>query len=249
MKISAAILTKNEEKNIEECIKTLGFFDEIIVVDDNSKDKTIQLINDLQDKRIKVFERSLDGDFSRQRNFASEKTTNNYVFFIDADERISKELEEELRLLDDSFTGYFVKRTDYMWGKELKYGESGNIYLLRLGNKEKGDWSGKVHEQWTVNGKTRKLRNDLKHFPHPIVNDFLTEINFYTDLRAKELFEKGVRSSFIKIIFYTKAKFIKDYIFMQGFRDGIPGFLMAIFMSFHSFLVRGKLWTLWNKNN
>ena len=248
MKISAVVLTRNEEKNIEECIKTLSFFDEIIIVDDNSEDKSLEIIRGLGDKRIKIYQRALRGDFSAQRNFALEKTRNDYVFFIDADERITQLLEEELKLLDNLFDGYLVKRTDFIWGKELRYGESGNIYLLRLGNKTKGQWRGKVHETWNITGKTRKLRNDLKHYPHQSVNAFLRELNYYTDLRANELYEKGVKSSFLKIILYTKAKFITDYVIKQGFRDGVQGFLMAIFMSFHSFLTRGKLWLLWNKS-
>lgn len=247
MKFSGVVLTKNEEENIEECIKTLDFCDEILIVDDNSDDETVKNAEQLNDPRIKVYRRGLDNDFSSQRNFALEKAKNDYVLFIDADERISDKLREEILLLGPEFDGYFVKRLDTMWGRELKYGETGDIYLLRIGNKEKGRWEGSVHERWKIRGRTRKLRNSLKHQPHPTVSQFLSEINRYTDIRAEELFKKGIKSSFLSIIIYSKGKFLLNYIIKLGFRDGIQGFLNALFMSFHSFLVRGKLWLLWQK--
>lgn len=245
MKISAVVLTKNEEKNIEDCLKTLGSLDEIIIVDDFSTDKTIEIAESLKDERVKIFKRSLNGDFSEQRNFALDKARNDFIFFVDADERVSIELNEELKLIDDRFEGYSIQRIDTIWGKQLKYGETGSIYLLRIGNKKNGKWEGRVHEEWKIRGKTRKLRNPLVHFPHQTIAEFLEEVNFYTDLRSQELFSRGIKSSFISIIIYPKTKFFLNFILKQGFRDGIPGFIFAILMSFHSFMVRGKLWYLW----
>lgn len=242
MKISAVILTKNEEKNISDCIKTLDYFDEIIIVDDFSTDGTMAEIDKFKDDRIKIFQNNLNDNFSNQRNFALSKASNRYVFFIDADERVGKNLEEELRLIDENFDGYYIRRKDNIWEKELNYGEVGNIFILRLGNKEKGKWVGKVHEKWEIKGKIRRLRNPLYHFPHQTISEFLREINYYSTLRSEELYSQGVRSGLLAIIFYTKGKFIFDFFVKQGFRDGIPGFILAMFMSFHSFLVRGKLW-------
>lgn len=247
MKFSAAVLTKNEEKNIAKCLESLDFCDEILIVDDYSYDQTLKIIEGLNDKRIKAYQRKLNNDFSAQRNFAMEKSSNDYILFVDADERVGDKLKEEILLLGPEFDGYFVKREDVLWGKELKYGETGNIYLLRIGNKEKGKWRGPVHEVWDIKGKTRKLRSSLKHFPHPTISQFLSEINRYTDLRSEELFRRGVKSSFITIILYTKGKFLLNYIVKQGFKDGFEGLILALLMSFHSFLVRGKLWLLWQQ--
>lgn len=249
MKISAVILTKNEEKNIKESILGLSFADEIIIIDDFSTDTTIAVIDEFKDERIKIYQRALSDDFSSQRNFASSKSRNRYVFFLDADERVDKSLEDEISLLDENFDGYMFKRLDNIWGKTLEHGETGNIYLMRLANKETGKWIGKVHERWDIKGNTRKLRNPLMHFPHQNISEFLKEINYYTDLRSKELYEKKIKSGFLQIIIYTKAKFFINYFIKQGFRDGIQGFLMAILMSFHSFMVRGKLWLLWQRNS
>nr|MBI5455569.1 hypothetical protein [Candidatus Levybacteria bacterium] len=145
------------------------------------------------------------------------------------------------------YNGFYIKRLDVIWGKMLKHGETGNIKLLRLARKKAGVWYGKVHEQWQIDGKISELENSLIHYPHQTIDEFLKEINFYTSIRAKELYEAGVRGSLKDIIVYPKAKFILNYFIRLGFLDGIEGFIFAIFMSFHSFLVRGKLWLLWKQ--
>jgi hypothetical protein len=111
-----------------------------------------------------------------------------------------------------------------------------------MARKNSGSWQGRVHECWLVEGKTETFENPLMHYPHPTVSQFLSEINFYTTLRAKELLDKGEKVSLLKIIFYPKAKFIQNYFLRLGFLDGQPGLVQAVLMSFHSFLVRAKLW-------
>jgi glycosyltransferase involved in cell wall biosynthesis len=244
--ISAVVLTKNEEANIKKCIECVSWCDEILVVDDFSEDKTAEVSEKFG---ARVLKRKLNDDFSSQRNFGLENCTGDWVLFVDADEVISEELKNEiLRNTNNSdFDGFLIKRSDYVWKKKINYGESGNIYLLRLARKDAGRWYGKIHERWTVDGKIGKLNNFIFHFPHPTINEFLKEINFYTDVRAKELFTEGIKSNFFSIILYPKTKFFQNYFLKLGVLDGIPGLVLAITMSLHSFLVRGKLWLLWNK--
>ena len=251
MSISAIILTKNEEKNIVDCIDSLKWCDEIILVNDNSEDRTIELA---EKAGANVFKRLLNNDFSGQRNYGLLKTNNDWALFIDADERVSEALATEIigslrqdLAASDSFDGFNIKRTDYMWEKELKHGETGNIKLLRLAKKGKGKWRGKVHERWEINGKIGELKNPIMHYPHQTIKEFLKEINFYTDLRAEELYARRIKSNWFSIIFYPKAKFFQNYFIKLGFLDGVEGFILAMLMSFHSFLVRGKLWLLWHK--
>lgn len=249
--ISAIILTKNEEKNIVDCIDSLLWCDEILVVDDNSEDKTVQIIESLKNNKVKVLLHSLNNDFSKQRNFALQQAQHEWVLFIDADERVSLALEYEILSSINSslnnFSGYYIKRRDFIWGKELKYGETGNINFLRLIKKEKGEWVGKVHESLRIKGKTALLNNPLMHYPHQDIAQFLKEINFYTDLRAKELYDKKVKVYWWSIIVYPLGKFIFNYGIKRGFLDGLHGFIFATLMSFHSFLARGKLWQLWQE--
>lgn len=250
LKITAIILVKNEKEYIARCIKSVVFCDEILVINDNSTDGTIEIINNLGNKKVKIMTHSLNNNFSAQRNFGISKAKNEWILFVDSDEVISDalayEISSAITLKDQnlrSFNGFYIKRSDFIWGKQLKYGETGNINLLRLGRNGFGLWKGMAHETWKIEGLIGKLVNPLLHFPHKSLDEFLNEINFYTDIRAKELKDKRVKIFFWSIILYPLGKFIVNYIFKRGFLDGIHGLIFAIIMSFHSFLVRGKLWT------
>lgn len=244
--ISAVILTKNEEKNLQKCLEGLSFCDEVVVIDDNSTDKTALIAKKYG---ARVIHRALQ-DFSSQRNFGLEEAKGEWVLFVDADERVSKKLREEIQTaVIENKNGFYVKRTDFMWGRELGHGEVGNIQLLRLAKKGKGKWEGKAHEVWQIKGEIGILSSPLYHYPHPTISEFITEINHYSSLRAEELKEEGTRASFITIIVYPKAKFFMTYIVKLGFLDGVSGLVLATMMSLHSFLVRGKLWLLWQKHS
>lgn len=250
--LSAVVLTRNEERHVLDCIEALSFCDEIIVIDDYSDDRTVELLKNYKGKTsVKVFKRRLVDDFASQRNFGLEKAKGEWVLFVDVDERVNSLLREEILQLTknpiNKYNGVFIKRKDFMWGRFLNHGEAGNIKLLRLAMKNKGLWRGNVHEVWDIDGNIGELTLPLIHYPHPTVAEFLKEINRYSDLRAKELFKNKVHVHWWSIILYPKAKFFLNYFVKRGFLDGIPGLLAALIMSFHSFLVRSKLWFLWNK--
>ncbi len=244
--ISVVILTKNEEQNIKRCLESIKWCDEIVIVDDRSSDGTLEIAKKY---KATVFINPLNGNFSAQRNFGLSKAKNEWVLFVDSDEVVSDALAYEISsaigLKDQnlrSFNGFYIRRSDFMWGKQLKYGETGDIKLIRLGRKGFGEWKGTAHERWEINGLTGKLVNPILHFPHKTLEEFLKEVNFYTDIRAKELKDKNTKVFFWSIILYPLGKFIVSYFFKRGFMDGMQGLVFAIVMSFHSFLVRGKLW-------
>ncbi len=247
--ITAVVLTHNEEKNIVDCLESIKWCDQVLVIDDNSKDRTVELA---EREKAQVIQEPLNKNFSKQRNLGLELSKGDWVLYIDADERVTDSLRYEIQsVVSDPmtpFSGFLIKRKDIMWGKELRFGETGSAYFLRLAKKNAGKWEGSVHEKWKVRGKIGKLNNSLLHFPHPTIAQFLTEINLYTDIRSRELYEKKIRVNFFSIILHTKAKFFQNYFLKRGFLDGIPGLISAILMSFHSFLVRGKLWVLWQKD-
>lgn len=248
MSISAVILTKNEEKNLKRCLNSLLWCDEIIVIDDESTDATKSIA---QEFRAKVIHHKLNHDFSQQRNIGVQQARSEWIFYIDADEVVTKELQDEIeeKIKDpQNNEGFFVRRSDFIWGKQLDYGELQSIWLLRLAKKKSGVWQGTVHERWVIHGTTSKLKNVLLHYPHPNMTTFLTDINFYTDIRAKELYQQEVHASFLSIFFFPKAKFFVNYFLKRGYKDGLHGFVFAVLMSLHSFLVRAKLWQLWEKN-
>lgn len=252
--ISIVILTKNEEKNILDCLETVLWADEIIIVDDSSEDRTIEIAKTASHKNLHVLSHDLNEDFASQRNYGLAHAKNEWVMFVDADERVSPELRNEINnfLIEEKLNplteGMYFKRVDNIWGKALKHGETANVKLLRLARKQSGVWQGRVHERWEIEGKIGEFDNPLLHFPHQTISEFLHEINFYTTLRAKELHEKKDKASSLNIIGYPTAKFLQNYILRLGALDGIEGLLMAILMSFHSFLVRAKLWTYSGKS-
>ena len=249
MNISAIILTKNEGKNLGECIRALTFCEEIIVIDDYSSDKTVEIARGLG---AKVFQRSLDGNFAAQRNFGLEKATNKWVLFIDSDERVSHELKEEIEkevpAPNNSHLGYFLKRDDYFFGKKLKFGETASVSLLRLARKSAGKWMRSVHEVWEVQGRTKTLKNPLEHYPHQSLREFINDINFHSGLHAEANHQEGKHSSLVKILFWPKLHFFKNYFLKLGFLDGTEGFVLALMMSLHSFLAWSKLWIDERKN-
>ncbi|MCL5438711.1 MAG: glycosyltransferase family 2 protein [Patescibacteria group bacterium] len=250
-KISVIILTKNEEKNIIDCIESIKWVDEIIIIDDYSSDRTCDLVKSFKDQKILIYEKRLENDFSAQRNFGLSKASGEWVLFIDADERVTPALTGEIMaIINDPLNknaGFYIKRTDVIWGKKLRYGEFKDIWLLRLGLKNKGEWRGKIHEKWNIKKKAGKLRNELIHYPHPNLEEFLNEINLYTDIRAEEIYQKKQKVRWWSVLFYPSFKFLLNYVCKLGFLDGIEGFITNALMSFHSFLVRGKLWLLWDK--
>lgn len=242
--VSAVVLTKNEEKNIRECLETLKWCDEIVVVDDYSDDKTVEIA---KKHEAKIFKRRLNNDFASQRNFGLSKAKGDWVLFIDADERVTEVLASEIKNQKSKskrdVDGFFVRRVDLMWGKELKHGET-NVKLLRLAKKEVGKWRRRVHETWDIKGEVQTLANPLYHYPHKTLAEFLADIDRYSTIHAEENLKEGKRASLVKIILWPKLKFLQNYILKCGFLDGGAGFMSAMMMSLHSYLSWGKLWLL-----
>lgn len=241
--LSVIILTKNEEDNIVDCLESVSFADETIIIDDNSNDRTVELAKQFTSK---VYIHSLNGNFASQRNYALNLAHNTWVLFLDADERISEKLRDEIsREIKRSGTeGFFIKRVDYVWNNKIHHGEGGNVQLLRLAKKSSGKWKGKVHEQWKILGQKKVLNNPIIHIPHATVAKFIADIDEYSEIRAKELSEDNKNSNAFLIFAYPFGKFTVNYLLKKGYKDGIPGFLYAMIMSMHSFLVRSKLYLL-----
>lgn len=266
MKISAVVLTKNEEKNIERCLRSISFCDEIIIIDDYSIDNTLKKIQNLKSK-ILIFQRKLNNDFAQQRNFGLSKVSNDWILFVDADEEVSEELRNGINSLDPHLPGYrtvpglhgndtsayFLRRRDYFWNQEMKFGEVKKVReqgIVRLVKKNSGKWMGRVHEEFKIKNlelRIGKLNGFINHYPHQTLKEFINDINNYSSTRAEELFNRGIRTNVLEIIFFPFGKFIYNYFLNIGFLDGPAGFTYAFMMSFHSFLVRAKLYQLTRK--
>ncbi|OGD63264.1 hypothetical protein A2160_02030 [Candidatus Beckwithbacteria bacterium RBG_13_42_9] len=246
--LSVIVLTKNAEKTIKECLDSLSFAGEIVIVDDLSNDNTVRIAKTLG---AKVYSRKLAGDFSAQRNFGLEKARGEWSLFVDSDEKIDRDLKAEIEKElnhNRKMNGYYFKRNDQFLGRWLRFGETGKVRLLRLGRKNKGTWQGKVHETWEIKGPTKVFENPIYHQREITISEFMDRIQNYAQLRAKELYQKRVKESPLRIFFNPLFKFLDNYFFKLGILDGEAGLAMAWLMSWHSLLVRLNLALYWRNH-
>ncbi len=249
--ISLLLLTHNEagilKKNFDWLTQCPNI-NEIIVIDDQSTDDTVKTVKTLKvpkSTKIKVISHPLNQDFSAQRQFGVDIAINDWILWLDPDETPDYKLITYLQSFNpNNESAFLIPRIDYFEGKLLKHGETGHSCFIRLFNRKYGKFIGKVHEVWFSSTPASNLKYDIYHHSHPNLKSFLEKINFYSEIRSLELYQQGINPSLFQIIFYPIGKFIINYWLKLGFLDGTPGIIMAITMSFHSFLVRAKLWKL-----
>ncbi len=245
--VTGVILAKGRPKTLFKLLNQLSFCKEVIVVDNGLEEEIRANLKKRDYCKIVKFKSE---DFSAMRNYALQLAKTDWVFFIDSDERLEDSLRKEILevVKDDSKVAYYISRREFFLGKEIKYGEVLKARvkgIIRLVKKEGGKWEGKVHEVFVPNGKAGKLKSSLLHFSHNSVADFIKKINYYSTLRAKELFSRNKKVSLFEIIFIPLLKFFYTYFVLLGFLDGYRGFVYSFLMSFHSFLVRAKLYQYW----
>jgi glycosyltransferase involved in cell wall biosynthesis len=250
---TACLITFNEEDNVIAALESIGFADEIIVIDSHSMDGTRELARGFrgrsQDGREiepRVIERDWPGHVE-QKNFAIDQAQHDWVFCLDADERVSprlrKEIETELAVDLPEFDGYTMPRKTYYLGRWILRGGWYPDQKLRLFRRSRGRWTGiNPHDHVKVQGRTRDLEGDLYHFSYRNIADHLRTINFFTDIASKEKQKRSVRYPLARMLIHPPYKFFKMYFLKQGFREGIPGFIIAIIGMFYVFLKYAKLW-------
>lgn len=243
--ITAVVITRNEAQSLPRCLKSLDFCDRVLVVDDDSSDATRRLA---RQAGAQVLTHPLSQNFSAQRNWALSQCHTPWVLFVDADEVVPKPLANEIRRVVSNssapYSGYSLPRQDFMWNRQLRFGDLFHVRLVRLAKLGVGSWQGRVHELWRISGPVGALHHPLHHYPHRNLSEFLSHINQYSTLRAQELIASNSHPSFWQIIIFPPAKFLYLYLLRFGFLDKTPGFIHAMVMAFYSFLVRGKLWLL-----
>jgi glycosyltransferase involved in cell wall biosynthesis len=253
-KLSVIIITKNEERNIKDCLDSVIWADEIIVVDDESSDNTLKIITSYE--KVKFFVRKMIEGFGPQKNFALSKATGEWVLSIDADERVTEELKKEIleKINTETFDGYYLKRYNLVFGKIWREEKPST---LRLFKKDKGKFTEvKVHERVVINGKVSFLKNPLLHFSKALnnVEEYInTYINDYTTRTVSDLETKGIRIKSYNLIYYFIIKpiliFIQKYFFKLYFKKGIRGLILAQFVAIAYLISYIKLWEKQEKNN
>ncbi len=240
MSLSAIVITKNEEKNIKDCLESLRFADEIVVVDSGSTDRTLEVARQYTGK---IFTRSFD-DFSSQKNFALDQAQQDWVLSLDADERVSQALAEEiLRVTRGSSApaAYRIPRRTFFLKKEFHFSGTQDDRPVRLFKKGNARFEQPIHEYLAVKGATGDLKNPITHFTTPSEERERQKIEFYTDLEAPFMKKKGIRPSYFLTLVKTLGIFFYHYFWKLGFLDGREGFLFAAFSSRYTLRKHQKL--------
>jgi glycosyltransferase involved in cell wall biosynthesis len=241
-KVSAVIITYNEESIIRETLSMLWWCDEVIIIDSNSTDNTVEIC---EEYGCSVFKRSFNG-FGEQKKFGVSKAKNEWILFIDADELLSEplieEIQEELSKKEIPFAGFEISLNLVFMNKVFKHGKETNCHRIRLFNKNSGNWDGSVvHEKVVLNGPVKRLKSKILHYSYTSYGQFLKKIDLYSTLGAKQLLNKQPGKSKLVAALGLPFNFFKYYIIDRNFLNGYQGFTWAIFNSFYHFLKYLKL--------
>ena len=244
MKLSAIVLTRNEERNIKDCLESLSWADEMLVVDSGSTDRTVTLA-EKHGARVVIHPLT---DFASQRNFAISQAKGDWVLFIDADERVTHALAEEIKAVlkgSDPLTPsvYAIPRHNYFFGKRLRFSDSREDAPIRLFPRQHATWAQPVHETIVSDLPVRKLKSPFQHYSTRDLAHYQQKVSDYVPLELRTLREKGVKPALWKCFCMPSAKFFMLYFLKLGILDGIPGLQYAILSSyFYSFQ---KYWLYW----
>lgn len=245
--ISALAITYNEEEHIARFIKSLSFADEIIIVDSNSTDKTVEIATSLN---AKVISRRFE-NFSSQRNFALDQASHEWIVFFDVDETITPQLAEEIQSKINSnndVSAYKVKRHFIFMGKRIKYSGFQNDAVVRVFKKSDCSYnSDLVHETLQVNGKTEMLKNTSDHYSYKTFDLYNDKLTRYSKLQAEMLYIKNIRPNLFHFIIKPCWRFFHQYIIKLGFLDGKEGFIIAYLSAFAVFKRYLFLWIMYRK--
>lgn len=244
--ISVYVLTYNNIRTIKRCLESLGWAEELVVVDSFSTDGTFEICKRYTDKAYQVaFKGHRD-----QYQYAADLTKNDWIMFVDADEEIPKELvdeiREELKVNGSVFDGFFIYRRTYYLGRWIRYGGWYPDGEIRLYRRDKGRWEGGLHAKVVVNGNVKKLRNEYLHYTYNDISDQIKTIDRYSNIAAEDLIKSGERFNLFKLLFHPPLRFIKEYFLKSGFRDGLPGLIIAVSTMYYVFIKYAKHWELIN---
>jgi glycosyltransferase involved in cell wall biosynthesis len=246
-KVSVTIITLNEAEHIGAAIDSASWADEILLVDSGSTDGTIDIA---RAKGVTVLCRTWSG-YVDQKNFAAERASHDWIFSLDADERISPALAQEIRSVvaaDPPLHGYRMPRVTHHLGRWIRTTDFYPDYQTRLYDRRSARWRGKyVHESLAVDGAIGHLRHELEHHSYRDLRDHLNRINDYTTLAARQMHEGGRRAGSFDLLVHPPAAFLRNYVLRRGFLDGTTGLTISAMNAYAVFLKFAKLWELQQK--
>ncbi|MFH1478208.1 MAG: glycosyltransferase family 2 protein [Candidatus Omnitrophota bacterium] len=252
MRLSVTIATKNNESNIKECLDSIKWADEIIIIDDMSKDKTLGIA---MAYTVNIFKQDSHGIVHNNKNLAIEKASGEWILSLDADEVITQELASEIKeaIKDKEILAYYLNRKNFFLGKWIKSCGWYPNHIIRLFKKGVTRWPLSIHEtpQLEDKEKVSYLKEPFLHYSYYNFNQYIEKFNIYTSLLAKEKYIKGKRvdkKSFLLCFFVVPiVVFLKKYVILKGYTDGFRGFFISLSSALTVILSSVKLWEIQNR--
>lgn len=242
-RLTATLITRNEEENLPRALASLGLADEIVVVDSGSTDHTVALA---RQHGARVVEHPWT-NFAEQKNFAAAQAAYDWILNLDADEALSPELQAELRAWKEQSqqaVAYAMPRKTYYLGRWILHSGWYPDYKVRLYRRDRAHFVGSLHESVMADGPLGKFRGELLHYTCNSLTDHVAKVNFFTSLAARELHAQKHRHWLLPLLVQPAFTFLRTYLFQQAFRDGYQGFLIATMAGVYVFLKYAKLGVL-----
>lgn len=245
--VTALVTTLNEERNIRDCLASIAWADEILLVDSGSTDETLKIAEQFKP-------RVLEHEYvnaAAQKNWAVPQAKHDWVLIVDADERVSPELRleiERILLQGPQHPGYYIKRENYFFGRKVRYCGWQRDYVLRLFDRRKGKYEDKwVHADVTLDGEPGRIEQVLTHYTYRDWDEYFERFKRYTTWAAKDLFEAGKKAGFFNLFLRPMFRFYKQYIWHAGFLDGRTGLILCMLSAFSVFTKYAKLYEMHKK--
>ncbi len=242
--LACVVITKNEEANIQDCLRSAQWANELIMVDAESRDRTVDLA---RGAGAQVFVRPWPG-FGLQKNFGMTQASSEWVLILDADERVTQELREEVRICIEGWrpgapVAYRIPRRNFFYGAWVRGGGVYPDYQVRLFRRGLAQYNDvAVHENLLVEGEIGTLTGHLDHYTERRIQDHFKKFGLYTTLAAQEKAKKVRTVCWSDLVFRPLVVFLKTYVLKNGFRDGVRGLIVCVFASMYTFVKYAKLW-------
>lgn len=240
--ISAVISVFNGEKVLDDCLKSMSFADEIIVVNNSSTDRTLEIAKKYTDL---IFTRPNIPMLNVNKNFGFSKAKGEWILYLDADERVTPELQKEIKITikNSLATGYFIPRKNTIFGKWIEYTGWYPDHQLRLFRNGRGRFEEKhVHEMVKIVGNVGYLKNNLVHYNYNSVSQFLQKLQIYAPNEAENLVKEGYVFKWQDAIGFPVKEFLSRFFARSGYKDGFHGLMLSIFMALYHFVVFANIW-------
>lgn len=246
MKLSVIILAKDVEALIEECLESVKWADEVVLVDSGSTDKTMEIGKKFGAKVISVFKGKID--FSRWRNEGLKEARGDWILYLDADERVTPELKKEIKetIKKGKGTAFAIPRRNFYLGKEVRFGGAWPDYVKRLFKKSKlKKWEGRLHEEPVFEGELMHLKEPMIHLTHRDLSSMVEKTRQWSKIEADLLYQtKHPPVTWWRIIRIMLSEFWLRGIRQQGWRDGTVGWIEIVYQMFSRFITYARLWEM-----